>query len=181
MGYALAEAARALGAQTILVSGPTSIDAPHGVEVEAVETTQEMFDAVRSRFSSCDILIMAAAPADYRPARTAKNKIKKADSELELSLEPTVDILKSLKKKKRQIVVGFALETENGIANARKKLKDKNLDLIVLNSPNDRDSAFDSDTNRVTIIAPGRKPEPLKLLDKHAVSLFLLDRIASML
>ena len=183
MGYALAEAARDLGATVFLVSGPVSIPPPAGMTIESVETTAQMHAAVASHFEKADLLIMAAAPADYRVAHPADQKLKKSAEALSLELSPAVDILRDLAKHKRegQIVVGFALETDNGVDNARKKLKEKNLDLIVLNSPNDMASAFDHDTNRVTIIAPGRKPDVWPLLSKRDVSERLLRFLLPMM
>jgi len=182
MGYALAEAAAQLGAEVVLVSGPTALKPPTGVEFVPVETTQEMFDAVRSRFGQTDCLIMAAAPADFTPSDPKSHKIKKGEGGLELELKPTVDILARLgTQKMHQVLIGFALETNDGVENARKKLKAKNLDLIVLNSPADFNSAFDFDTNKVTIIRPGQKPEPWPLLEKQEVAARLLALVSELL
>lgn len=182
MGYALAHAAVEIGADVVLISGPTNLTAPPGVTLVSVETTQEMFDAVWSAFDTCDCLIMAAAPADYRPSKPAQSKLKKKNDNMSLSLTPTVDILKEIGKRKRkgQLLIGFALETDNGLANARAKLRAKNLDMIVLNSPSDPDSAFDHDTNKVTLIVPVGKPEELPLLPKEEVAALLLARVGSM-
>jgi len=183
MGYALASAAKSLGARTILISGPTSLTPPSGVDFISIETTAQMHKAVKRHFAKTDCLIMAAAPADFSPGRQAGQKIKKNGEGMQLSLKPTVDILKEmgLKKKKGQVLVGFALETENGVANARRKLKEKNLDLIVLNNPRDKNSAFDHDTNKISLIRPGRKPDHWELQQKSAVASKLLESIASML
>jgi len=183
MGYAVAVAARDSGARTILISGPTSLTPPPGVEFIPVETTAEMHKAVSRHFGKADCLIMAAAPADFSPGKAAGQKMKKSDSTLELTLKPTVDILKEMGKKKQkgQVLVGFALETENGVANARRKLKEKNLDLIVLNNPLDEKSAFDHDTNKVTLIRPGKKPEEWRLQSKNDVASNLLAVIVKML
>ena len=141
-----------------------------------------MYEAVQSRFGRIDCLIMAAAPADFTPAAPKSRKIKKGEAGLDLELKPTIDILARLgARKKRQVLVGFALETDHGPANARKKLKAKNLDLIVLNSPSDPNSAFDFDTNQVTIIRPGRRPEVWKLLPKSAVAARLINLITELL
>jgi len=182
MGYAIAEAAVRLGATTTLISGPTGLTPPDGVQFVPIETTDELFQAVKTRYSRTDCLIMAAAPADYAPTRVAPEKIKKQEQDLSLSLRPTIDILKTLGKKKRksQLLVGFALETENGVTNARRKLKDKNLDLIVLNNPRDEGAAFDFDTNRVTIIRPGKKPEEWPLQSKQEVAINLLELVAGL-
>lgn len=183
MGYALAAAAQAAGAKTVLISGPTALTPPSGVTFISIETTADMHQAVARYLKSANCLIMAAAPADFSPGQQAKQKIKKSGAELQLSLQPTVDILKEagVKKKKGQVLVGFALETENGVANARKKLKEKNLDLIVLNNPRDKGSAFDHDTNKVTLIRPGRKPEEWQLLPKSSLAVNLLEYLAPML
>ncbi|MCP4685866.1 MAG: phosphopantothenoylcysteine decarboxylase, partial [bacterium] len=183
MGFALAVAAQALGARTHLISGPTSLTPPHGVAYTSVETTAEMHEAVNRLFARANCLIMAAAPADFSPTRQADQKIKKDGQRMELSFEPTVDILKEMgrKKKKGQVLVGFALETEDGVVNARHKLKEKNLDLIVLNNPRDKNSAFDHDTNKVSLIRPGRKPDHWDLQQKSDVATNLLESIAAML
>jgi phosphopantothenoylcysteine decarboxylase/phosphopantothenate--cysteine ligase len=183
MGYAIATAARDSGARTTLISGPVMLRYPQGVRCIGVESTQEMFLAVQGEFSRHDVLIMAAAPADFRPSRAAAQKIKKVQDKLDLTLEPTVDILKSLIGKKRghQRIIGFALETENGVANARKKLKDKQLDLIVLNSPADEESGFDYDTNRMTILQSGRKPIAWPLMSKDEAARKLVEMVARML
>jgi phosphopantothenoylcysteine decarboxylase/phosphopantothenate--cysteine ligase len=183
MGYALAKAAAELGADTVLVSGPTALPPPAGVRLVSIETTQEMFVAVKRHFSKVDVLIMAAAPSDFKPPDVKHQKIKKQGKGIQLQLEPTVDILGTLARNKNrgQVVVGFALETEDGQANARKKLRDKNLDLIVLNNPKDAGAGFEHDTNRVTLLAPRRKAESWPLMDKSELSEKLLEKIASLL
>lgn len=181
MGFALAEAAAEMGAEVTLVSGPTELPVPSGVEVVSVETTREMYEAVSKRFARTDCVIMAAAPADFESAKTFPHKIKKNAKGLNLDLKPTVDILRTLgKKKKHQLLVGFALETENGLANARRKLKEKNLDLIVLNSANDPQSGFESDTNQVKVIRLGKKPQELPLMTKRDLAVKLLEIIADL-
>ena len=183
MGYAIAAEAAALGAEVVLVSGPTQLPPPDGVTIVSIETTEQMYRAVKTHFKKADCLIMAAAPADYSVKKPAAQKIKKTGETLTLELSPTVDILKKVAATKRtnQIVVGFALETEIGIANARAKLNSKNLDLIVLNNPNDTSAAFDHDTNQVTLIAPNRTPDAWPLMSKKEVSTRLLARLAKML
>jgi phosphopantothenoylcysteine decarboxylase/phosphopantothenate--cysteine ligase len=183
MGYALARSAVESGAEVVLISGPTSLPAPSGLTFHTVETTQQMYEAVSREFESCDCLIMAAAPADYRPARPSDTKLKKRADALALELVPTVDILREMGLRKRpgQVLVGFALETDHGLVNAREKLRAKNLDMVVLNSPSDPHSAFDHDTNQVTIIVPGAKPRSLDLMPKSELAIVLLDAIARML
>ncbi len=182
MGYALAEAAVQLGATVTLVSGPSRLSAPSGVDFVPVETTDQMYQAVSQRFPDTHYLIMAAAPADFAPSQAAAHKIKKQQAEMQLSLSPTVDILKAMgeRKKDGQVLIGFALETDDGIANARRKLKAKNLDMIVLNNPLDANSAFDHDTNKVTIIQPEGDPEEWPLDNKSNVAFKLLEKIAGM-
>ena len=183
MGYALAEAAARLGADTILISGPTSLPPPAGVKLVMFETTEQLHRAVKSAVKDADCLIMAAAPADYRPVKPADSKIKKSADTMQLSLEPTTDILKDLAArgaKRPPMVVGFARETDRPIENARRKLKEKKLDLVVLNTVG-ADTGFDSDTNQVTILRPKRKPLALPMAKKSAIAERLLDLIVSML
>ncbi|GLB49744.1 bifunctional phosphopantothenoylcysteine decarboxylase/phosphopantothenate--cysteine ligase CoaBC [Neptunitalea lumnitzerae] len=153
MGYALAEVANSLGAQVTLVSGPTSLKDPLDVNVVRVVSAEEMYSAVHEYYATTDIAICAAAVADYRPKNVAEQKIKKQTASLTIELEPTKDILASLgASKQNQFLVGFALETENELANAKGKLERKNLDAIVLNSLNDTGAGFGKPTNKVTFI-----------------------------
>lgn len=182
MGYALAAATVEAGGACTLITGPTSLQPPTGVTVISVETTAEMQKAVVKAFPKTDILIMAAAPADFRPAKRRAEKIKKNDGLNSLPLEPTPDILKSLigRKKKGQRIIGFAVETENGPANARRKLVEKQLDMIVLNNPNDKGAAFDHETNQVTVFVPGKRQIRWELMSKSELSSKLLDYIANL-
>jgi len=150
MGYALAEAARDRGAKVTLVTAHTSLSEPAGVDIMQAGTAQEMYQAVQGVAPHADALVMAAAVADYRPIKAAKDKIKKDKAELTLKLELTPDILGSVKGD--FIKVGFAAESINLVENAREKLKQKGLDLIIANDITAGDSGFDTDTNRVTII-----------------------------
>jgi len=153
MGFAIAEAARALGARVTLIAGPTNLAAPQRVDFVPVVSAEQMATAVERHYFGTDILVMAAAVADYRPRTMARDKIKKTDKPLTLKLERTPDILQMLAAKKRQAVhVGFALETTNEIANAREKLRSKRLDLIVLNNPSAPGAGFAKTTNRATLI-----------------------------
>lgn len=183
MGYAIAAAAFELGAETTLISGPTQEPKPEVSTFVQVETTEQMYKAVSSRFRRTDCLIMAAAPADFRPAKRAVQKMKKRDGATELILKPTVDILASLAKRKQngQIMVGFALETEDGVKNAREKLRRKSLDIILLNDPSEEGAGFDHDTNRVTLISPGKKPREWPLLSKDEIAHKLLEFIRPLL
>lgn len=177
MGYQLAEQAAKRGANVILVSGPTQLASPAGVTRLDVASTQEMFDAAVKHASSCDIVIAAAAPADFRPARYQKQKIKKASASTQLVLEPTPDIVASLAQNKRanQIVIGFAAETGDGRSEARRKLDAKNLDAIVLNDVTEAGAGFEGDTNRVTWITSDAT-EAWPLLSKREVSTRILDK-----
>jgi phosphopantothenoylcysteine decarboxylase/phosphopantothenate--cysteine ligase len=154
MGYAIAEAAIRRGARVTLVSGPTAINPPAVAEFVPVETTAQMRDAVLVRFPDATVVIKAAAVADYRPRQTAAEKIKRAGSALTLELEPTADILAELGAHRfdRQILIGFAAETENVIDNARRKLAAKHIDAIVVNDVSKPGIGFNSDRNAVTII-----------------------------
>jgi phosphopantothenoylcysteine decarboxylase/phosphopantothenate--cysteine ligase len=153
MGYAIAEVAAKRGAEVTLVSGPTELESPGGVNVVSVQTAQEMQDAVMGSFPQADIVISAAAVADYRPARKVGQKLKKIDDVLQLELERTEDILRQLGEMKgEKVLVGFAAETENLVENARRKLEEKNLDLIVANDVSDPGGVFGSDSNVVTLI-----------------------------
>lgn len=153
MGYAIAEAALRRGARVILVSGPTALQPPAAAEVIAVESAQQMRDAVLRHFDAATTVIMTAAIADYRPARVAEQKIKR-DKAMTLELEPTADILAELgKRRSSQVLIGFAAETENTLENARGKLIRKNADAIVLNDVSNPNIGFSSDRNAVTIIS----------------------------
>ncbi|MFD1187896.1 bifunctional phosphopantothenoylcysteine decarboxylase/phosphopantothenate--cysteine ligase CoaBC [Pontibacter rugosus] len=155
MGYALAERFAQLGADVILVSGPTNLHTQHtGIRVKDVTTADEMYKAVLKYAETADIWVFAAAVADYRPKVVADKKIKKAGQELTIELVKNVDIAAALGKQKKewQFSVGFALETDNESANAKEKLSKKNLDMIVLNSLKDPGAGFAHDTNKITII-----------------------------
>jgi phosphopantothenoylcysteine decarboxylase/phosphopantothenate--cysteine ligase len=179
MGYALAEAARDRGAEVTLITAPASLPEPAGLNVVRVGTAEEMRRAVENAIPGSDALIMAAAVADYRPIKTAKDKIKKAKAGLTLELERTPDILGSVSG--NFIKVGFAAESSNVTENAKKKLKQKGLDFIVANDVTARDSGFGTDTNRAIIIDRKGKIESLPLLAKREVANRVLDRVAVLL
>lgn len=185
MGYRIADEAARRGAQVTLVSGPSSQTATEStVEVIKVKSAQDMFDACTTRFPHNDIAIMAAAVADFRPKDTKGRKIKKEEvHEMKVDLEPTADILKSLgqTKDKNQILVGFALETDNEIENAQSKLKSKNLDLIVLNSLQDTGAGFDHDTNKVTLIDRQNNITKFELKSKALVAADILDSLQALI
>ena len=152
MGFALARAAVAAGHKVTLISAPTSQREPNGVKLVRIETAAQMFEAVKKHFKQCDCLIMAAAVADYTPAQPAKTKMQKINKPLTIKLKPTSDILKWAEKNKsrNQIIVGFALEQKNLRKNAEKKLKEKNLDMIIANTP----AAVDAEKSTVQIKTP---------------------------
>jgi phosphopantothenoylcysteine decarboxylase/phosphopantothenate--cysteine ligase len=178
MGYALARAAKRRGAEVVLVSGPTSLVTPQGVNVIRVQSARQMYDVVLEMFPSVDAVAMAAAVSDYRPKVRAAQKIKKEQAVESLELERTEDILLRLGELKgRQILVGFAAETEKLVEHARAKLRQKNLDLIVANDLTAADAGFASDTNRVTILWPDRRVETLPLQDKDLVAEEIWDRV----
>lgn len=179
MGYAIAEAAAARGAAVVLVSGPTTLDAPAGVEVVHVETAEDMHEAVQARRDDADYVFGAAAVADYTPTDPSSTKRKKEEGDLVLHLRRTPDILQTVGDHRRpdQVLVGFALETDDGLANARRKLEAKHLDWIVLNNPTEEGAGFGPSTNRVTLLARDGTTEELPLMSKTAVAETLLDRV----
>jgi phosphopantothenoylcysteine decarboxylase/phosphopantothenate--cysteine ligase len=180
MGYALAEAALARGAQVTLVSGPVALSAPEGAKVIRVQSADEMYRAVMENLECSTIIIMAAAVADYRPATVVDQKIKKNGGKLVLELEPTVDILATVgHTKNTQIVIGFAAETENVLDNARKKLTSKRADIIVANDVSAQDAGFDVNTNRIALVSDAGTTE-LPLLTKREAADRILDSAVSL-
>ena len=182
MGIALAEAAAARGARVDLVLGPTELDCTAaGVTVHRVRSAREMHAVSVANWPKADAAILAAAVADYRPGSVAEQKIKKEDGPLSISLVRNPDIAAELgqDKKAGQRLVGFALETENGLANARRKLAAKNLDFIVLNTPNDEGAAFGHATNKIQVVT-GNKVTPFELKPKTAVAGDILDALAGL-
>jgi phosphopantothenoylcysteine decarboxylase/phosphopantothenate--cysteine ligase len=179
MGVAIASSAWRRGAKVSLIAGPLSVVPPAGPDVRHVETTEQMARAVEELVPSADVLIMAAAPADFRPSTVAKSKIKKGKDAPTVAMEHTKDILHATlaHRRKNAIVVGFALETEDAIANGRKKLRDKSLDLIVVNDATDAGAGFGVDTNRVTLIDREGAEDVLPLLSKTDVADAILDRV----
>jgi phosphopantothenoylcysteine decarboxylase/phosphopantothenate--cysteine ligase len=183
MGYALAKVARRRGAEVILVTGPTSIPIPRGdMRVVSVKTAAEMRRAVLGHVEGCSVVIKAAAVSDFRPKAVSSQKMKKAEASTSLTLEKTEDILSEIGKKKRGgILVGFAAETENAVANAQKKLKEKNLDLIVVNDVTKPGAGFGQDTNQVKILFPSGEVRDLALMSKEEVSQAILDEVGKLL
>ncbi|MCD7765293.1 MAG: bifunctional phosphopantothenoylcysteine decarboxylase/phosphopantothenate--cysteine ligase CoaBC, partial [Lachnospiraceae bacterium] len=178
MGYALAKVCRERGASVTLVSGKTQLPPPVGVEVVPVLSAQEMYDAVTQRAREQDVVVMAAAVADYRPASVSDQKIKKSDDDLNLPLERTQDILAALgsDKPKGQILCGFAMETEDMVAHAREKLQRKHLDLIAANNVKVKGAGFGTDTNVITLIS-GTGETELELMSKEEVAARIVDEI----
>ena len=179
MGFAIANSAANLGAEVILISGPSHQTIQHSlVNRVDVATAEEMYKAAHQFFSNVDIAILSAAVADYKPKNVANQKIKKKDSSLTIELAPTKDILASLGEiKKHQYLVGFALETNNEIENAKSKIKRKNLDAIVLNSLQDKGAGFATNTNKITIIDKNFNEKPFELKSKVAVAEDILNEI----
>ncbi len=179
MGIELAKAAANLGAQVNLVLGPSALKVEHSfINVIHVTSAQSMYEAVVSKFNDCDIAIASAAVADYRPKTVSDQKIKKADTSFSIELERTQDILKWMGgEKKNQFLVGFALETENEEENAKKKLKKKNLDLIVLNSLNDKGAGFKGQTNKVSLINHKLEIKAFQLKTKAEVAQDIFNEI----
>ena len=182
MGYALAEAAARRGATVHLISGHATVPPPQGIEICHVNTTQEMHEAVLQKFEETDIVVMAAAPVDFRPAEFTPHKIKKNSDTLTLSLEKTADTAKTLgESKSHQLTVCFAAETNDVLENAKEKLIRKNCDLIVANDLLAEGAGFAGDTNIVTLIDKTGTCEQLPLLSKQEVANTILDRIMKLL
>jgi len=178
MGYAVAAEAARRGAKVVMVSGPTALDTPEGVERVEVRSAEEMLGAVQAQFPECTIAILAAAVADYRVAGRSDSKIKRTQEPLTLQLEPNPDILATVARGKgERLVVGFAAETENVAENARKKLAQKNADLIVANDITADGAGFDVDTNIVTLFSGDGRDLPLPRLTKAEVAQRILDEV----
>lgn len=182
MGFAVAEAARDRGAAVTLVSGPVSLTAPHGVDMLEVESAEEMLGALTAHFDACDVLVMSAAVADWRAAEVKTEKEAKVGDAQNLSLVRTPDILSTLApRKKRQVMVGFAMETHQGVARAADKARRKALEFICLNYPTRAGSAFGGDDNQVTLVTPRGDAEELPRMSKRAVAETILDRVVGLL
>jgi phosphopantothenoylcysteine decarboxylase/phosphopantothenate--cysteine ligase len=184
MGIALADAATEYGAEVELVLGPVDIKpADSSVRVIHVTTAKSMADECISRFPGCDIAILAAAVADFTPVSVSREKLKKSKTELILKLQPTTDIAETLGRQKKppQILVGFALETNNELINAKEKLLRKNLDLIVLNSLNEEGAGFGHSTNKITIIDRNNIIDKFELKSKEEAAKDILDKIISLI
>ena len=181
MGFDIAERASKLGANVILIAGPTHLTTQNSnIEVIRVTSAEEMYFACHEHFNTVDVAICAAAVADYKPKQVSKQKIKKSDSEFIIELEKTEDILASLGKiKQNQFLIGFALETENEIENAKLKIQKKNLDLIVLNSLQDEGAGFGKSTNKITFIDKNFIVEPMELKSKELVANDIMNKVIS--
>jgi phosphopantothenoylcysteine decarboxylase/phosphopantothenate--cysteine ligase len=179
MGYAIAAAAGARGHEVVLISGPVALTAPAGVKVVPVVSAADMLPAVESHFEACDALIMAAAVSDWRPAVVSQQKMKKQNARMELMLEPTADILLTIRPRKGgRVVVGFAAETTEVESEARRKLAAKGLDLIVANDVTQSDAGFDVETNRVVLITTTDRL-PLPLMTKREVGERIVEWVES--
>jgi phosphopantothenoylcysteine decarboxylase / phosphopantothenate---cysteine ligase len=183
MGYEIATAAQNLGAVVTLISGPSQVEISNkNIHLIKITTAQEMFEACKTYFDDTDVFIAAAAVADYKPQKIASQKIKKQENTYTITLEKNVDILATLaQNKKRQFVVGFALETENEMEHAKAKLERKNLDLIVLNSLNDKGAGFGKSTNKITFIDANHNVDALPLKSKKEVAQDIINKVISFL
>jgi phosphopantothenoylcysteine decarboxylase/phosphopantothenate--cysteine ligase len=184
MGYAIAEELARQGAKVLLVSGPVSISAREkGIRIIRTESAEEMYQACMAHFPECDGAVMTAAVADFTPSNPATQKTKRKGENLIIELKPTKDIAGALGEIKRenQVLAGFALETQDEISNAQKKLEKKNLDFIVLNSLNDPGAGFGTDTNKITIIGKNNKINPFELKSKTEVAADIVEMIISIL
>ena len=178
MGYAVAHAAALRGASVTLIHGPTALEPVRFAEDVAITSAQDMYDAVTSRFEQTDILVMAAAVADYRPATVAADKVKKSDGEMSIPLVRTADILGTIgPRKTHQFLCGFSMETRDMVAHSAEKLRRKNLDMIVANNLKDPGAGFGVDTNLVTFLTPDGGVRQLPLMSKEAVAGAILDEI----
>jgi len=182
MGYALAIEAAKRGAEVTLISGPTALKKPTGVNFVAIETTAQLAAAVKKAYRETDIMIMAAAVADYRVSHPATQKVKKSNDHWQIDLVKNEDILFELgQTKQKQILVGFAAETENLLANAQAKLAKKNLDLLVANDVSRKDIGFATDANEVTLLKPDTPPKLLKRAEKTVIAKLILDEIVTLM
>jgi phosphopantothenoylcysteine decarboxylase/phosphopantothenate--cysteine ligase len=181
MGYAVARAALRRGAEVVLVSGPTALEPPAGARLVAVTTAAQMRRALLAEFPQCTGVVMAAAVADYRPVEVSQTKLNRARGPLELKLEPNADILKELGESKNgKWLVGFAAETEDLVANATKKLREKKLDMIVANNVAEQGSGFDGDTNKATILDRNGIAESLPLMTKDELADRIFDHLLAL-
>jgi phosphopantothenoylcysteine decarboxylase/phosphopantothenate--cysteine ligase len=179
MGYRVAEVAWERGADVLLISGPVALEPPVGVRLRRVETTKELEDAVRAELPQTDVLVMAAAPADFRPSDPSDSKRARMDGALAIPMEPTDDILSATRGLRRpgSVTVGFALETGDAMAKGRAKLERKDLDLIVINDALEPGAGFEVDTNRVALLGREGAARILPLQSKREVAEAILDTV----
>jgi phosphopantothenoylcysteine decarboxylase/phosphopantothenate--cysteine ligase len=181
MGYAMAEAAIEAGHGVVLISGPVSLTPPRGAELISILTSDEIYDAVHRHVGDCDVLVMCAAVADYKPARVSAQKIKKRDETLSLELIPTRDVLASLPQDRQFLAVGFAAETDDVEENARKKLRAKACDIVVANDVSDPNSGMEANENEVTIFFRSGEMKkisraPKQILARELIKIFANER-----
>ena len=183
MGYNVAEAAWSRGAEVVLISGPVALPPPVGVQVRRVETTRQLEAAVREELARADVLVMAAAPADFRPRDPSDSKRSRIDGALAIPMEPTEDILSGTRENRRpgSVTVGFALETGDALAKGRAKLERKALDLIVVNDALEPGAGFEVDTNRVALLGRDGSARILPLQSKRDVAEAILDAVERVL
>jgi len=184
MGFSIAENMADKGASVILISGPTQLNAKNkNIKLTKVTSADEMYEKALNVFPKIDIAVLAAAVADYAPVNRAENKIRKNNQEITVKMRKTKDTAAALGKNKKsnQIIVGFALETENGLEHAQQKLKKKNFDLIVLNSLNDKGAGFGHDTNKITIIHKNNKTREFELRSKEEVAEDIVGELVKLL
>ncbi|MFK7000465.1 bifunctional phosphopantothenoylcysteine decarboxylase/phosphopantothenate--cysteine ligase CoaBC [Flavobacterium oreochromis] len=181
MGFDIADVAASLGAQVVLITGPTYLQPKNKtIQIQRVRSAEDMYNACHEHFQTIDVVIAAAAVADYKPKNVASQKIKKNDATFIIELEKTKDVLASLGAiKKNQFLIGFALETENEIEHAKQKIQKKNLDLVVLNSLNDPGAGFGQPTNKITFIDKEFNIEPHELKSKEEVALDIVNKIVN--
>jgi len=181
MGYAIAEAAAEVGHNVVLISGPVNLAAPKGAKLVSVLTSDEMYDAVHLYLPGSDVVVMCAAVADYKPAKVSAHKMKKQNETLSLELIPTRDILASLGQKDREfLLVGFAAETNNLEEKARKKLQEKNCDMIVANDVSEKNSGMESNENEVTVLFRNGENKKISRAPKKSIARELVKIISNM-
>jgi len=184
MGFAIAETCAQQGANVILITGPVSLVPIHpNIKLIRIQTAKQMLDVCKTHFPACDSAILSAAVADFSPEMTFTSKVKREKKDWKINLKPTLDIAAVLGSGKtdKQILVGFALETENELENAKTKLRKKNLDFIVLNSLNDEGAGFGTDTNKITILDKNNNIDKFELKSKTEVSADIVEKLIGMM
>jgi len=184
MGFAIAEACANEGADVILITGPVSLETKNPcIKLIRVQTAAQMYSECINYFSSCEAAILSAAVADFSPAETLSNKVKREKSDWSINFKPTKDIAAELgaMKRKNQVLVGFALETDNELEHAKEKLKRKNFDFIVLNSLNDAGAGFGTDTNKISIIDKDNNIDNFELKSKQEVAVDIVNKLKALI